>query len=57
MMYKSQLKKLYTYDWFCGPGSHIVLDMDNDIAIYRFQCYFMLLTFELMPYMLEYEST
>ncbi len=23
MMYKFQLKKIYTYDWFCGPGSHI----------------------------------
>ncbi len=21
-MYKSQFKKKYFYDWFCGPGSH-----------------------------------
>ncbi len=23
-MYKSQLKQMYPYDWFCGPGSHII---------------------------------
>ncbi len=23
MLYKSQFKKNYTWDWFCGPGSHI----------------------------------
>ncbi len=57
MMYKSQFPNIDPYDWFCGPGLHIVLDMDNDIAIYLFQCYFILLAFELMPYMLEYEST
>ncbi len=22
MMYKSQFPKMYTWDWFCGPGSH-----------------------------------
>ncbi len=22
-MYKSQFLKIYAYDWFCGPGSHI----------------------------------
>ncbi len=22
MMYKS--RKIYTYDWFCGPGSHLI---------------------------------
>ncbi len=38
-------------------NKHTVLDMDNDIAIYLFQCYFILLAFELMAYMLEYEST
>ncbi len=31
--------------------------MDNEIAIYLFQSYYILLAFELMPYMLEYEST
>ncbi len=24
MMYKSQFKKTDRYDWFCGPGSHIL---------------------------------
>ncbi len=24
-MYKSQFLKMYTYDWFCGPGSHLFL--------------------------------
>ncbi len=24
MMYKSQFWKIYPYDWFCGPGSHII---------------------------------
>ncbi len=23
-MYKSQLKKNYPRDWFCGPGSHLL---------------------------------
>ncbi len=23
MMHKSQFQKMYTYDWFCAPGSHI----------------------------------
>ncbi len=36
---------------------YIVLEMDIYIAIYLFQCYFILLAFKLMPYMLEYEST
>ncbi len=22
IMYKSQYRKIYSYDWFCGPGSH-----------------------------------
>ncbi len=22
-MYKTQMQKMYTYDWFCGPGSYI----------------------------------
>ncbi len=22
VMYKSQFRKMYPYDWFCGPGSH-----------------------------------
>ncbi len=25
-MYKSQLKKKDPYDWFCGPGSHIIME-------------------------------
>ncbi len=24
MLYKSQFRKIDTYDWFCGPGSHII---------------------------------
>ncbi len=24
IMYKSQFRKMYPYDWFCGPGSHII---------------------------------
>uniref|UniRef100_A0A8C2D2Y1 Anion exchange protein n=1 Tax=Cyprinus carpio TaxID=7962 RepID=A0A8C2D2Y1_CYPCA len=27
MMYKSQFRKIYPYDWFCGPGSHITKDL------------------------------
>ncbi len=23
-MYKSQFKTIYPYDWFYGPGSHII---------------------------------
>uniref|UniRef100_A0A673M081 TELO2 interacting protein 2 n=1 Tax=Sinocyclocheilus rhinocerous TaxID=307959 RepID=A0A673M081_9TELE len=26
MMYKSQFRKIYPYDWFCAPGSHTVLN-------------------------------
>ncbi len=26
MMYTSQLKKIYPYDWFCGPGSHFTYE-------------------------------
>ncbi len=25
MMHKSQFRKIDTYDWFYGPGSHIIL--------------------------------
>ncbi len=25
MMYKSQFHKIDPYDWFCGPGSQIIL--------------------------------
>ncbi len=25
MMHKSQFQKIDPYDWFCGPGSHIVI--------------------------------
>ncbi len=28
MMYKSQFKKIDPYDWFCGPGSHLVEEGD-----------------------------
>ncbi len=24
MMYESQFQKIYPYDWFGGPGSHII---------------------------------
>ncbi len=26
MMYKSQIRKMDPYDWFCGPGSHITIE-------------------------------
>ncbi len=29
MMYKSQFLKMYTYDWFCAPGSHIVYQISK----------------------------
>ncbi len=35
-MYKSQLKKIDPYDWFCGPGSHIIIII---IIIYFFTKY------------------
>ncbi len=28
MMYKSQFKKIDPYDWFCGPGLHMLVDFD-----------------------------
>ncbi len=28
-MQKSQFKKIYTYDWFCGPGSHLNIFVAN----------------------------
>ncbi len=34
-MYKSQFRKIDPYDWFCGPGSHIV---DYLIFDYNFNC-------------------
>ncbi len=27
-MYKSQLKKIDIYDWFCGPGSHMEASLE-----------------------------
>ncbi len=24
-MYKSQFRKIYPYDWFCDPGSHLTV--------------------------------
>ncbi len=28
-MYKSQFRKIDTYDWFCAPGSHIQMSSDE----------------------------
>ncbi len=33
MMYKSQFKKKDPYDWFCGPGSHLVSLPSADIYL------------------------
>ncbi len=27
MMHKSQFHKMYPYDWFCAPGSHILINI------------------------------
>ncbi len=36
MIYKSQFKKIDTYDWFCGPG-------------YVYVCIFLNITLEIEP--------
>ncbi len=33
-MYKSQFWKIDTYDWFCGPGSHL-LNSDTSVKVYE----------------------
>ncbi len=42
MMHKSQFRKMYPYDWFCGPGSqmfmsHEIITMHNldELILYR----------------------
>ncbi len=31
MMYKSQFQKIDPYDRFCGPGSHIIFMINNQM--------------------------
>ncbi len=37
-VYKSKFRQMYTYDWFCGPGSHILFSKKN-IYIFNINIY------------------
>ncbi len=34
MMHKSQFPEIDPYDWFCGPGSHMIFKHISGISIY-----------------------
>jgi len=34
MMHKSQFVKMYTYDWFCAPGSHMAFISQKTEILY-----------------------
>ncbi len=40
-LYTSQFRKIDTYDWFCGPGSHIIISSSTVLNILlRFEVYY-----------------
>ncbi len=49
MMYKSQYRKIDPYDWFCGPGSQIVIILIADLENALSRQAQSMLHFETMP--------